>query len=72
MQGVLTMLFPWLTKEDLVNDGKSWWEAYLRQKAALYEIKSAEEVLNAMQNFYESFCCGTPQSEALNFTADEA
>jgi hypothetical protein len=25
-----------------------------------------------MQNFYESFCCGTPQSEALNFTADEA
>ena len=70
-KGVLTMFVPWRDKSDLVLENETWWDAYLRQKESLYENKSIKQTLNAMQNFYESFCRGAPETAEVDFTAEE-
>lgn len=70
-KGVLTMFVPWREKSDLVLENETWWDAYLRQKESLYDDKATRQTLNAMQNYYESFCRGTPETEDFDFTAEE-
>ena len=60
---VLTMFVPFRDMSDLVMEGESWWEAYNRQKIYLYSNKTTKQVIDSMQNFYESFCRPTPDPE---------
>lgn len=70
-KGVLTMFVPWREKSDLVNEGETWWDAYLRQKQSLYDNPAIKQTLDNMQNFYESFCRGQPEMEAFDLTEEE-
>ena len=70
-KGVLTMFVPWREKSDLINEGETWWDAYLRQKQSLYDNAAIKQTLDNMQNFYESFCRGQPEMQAFDLTEEE-
>ena len=62
------MFIPFREKKDLVNEGETWWNAYKRQKAILYENQDTKRTIDSLQNFYESFCRSSPETQSLDFT----
>ena len=62
------MFIPFREKTDLVNEGETWWNAYKRQKAILYENQDTKRTIDSVQNFYESFCRSSPETQSLDFT----
>ena len=67
-KGILIMFIPFREKTDLVNEGETWWNAYKRQKAILYENQDTKRTIDSVQNFYESFCRSSPETQSLDFT----
>lgn len=41
---------------DLLDDGKTWWESFLKRKDAIHNDVKSLDTLKNIQNFYESFC----------------
>ena len=70
-KGVLTMFIPFRDISDLIMEGETWWEAYTRQKYYILSDKTARQVINSLQNFYESFCTSSPETELLGFTEQD-
>ena len=70
-KGVLTMFIPFRDISDLIMEGETWWEAYTRQKYYILSDKTAKQVINSLQNFYESFCTSSPETELLGFTEQD-
>jgi hypothetical protein len=54
-QGVLVMFHPFRKLPDLVNEGETWWNAFLRLKPKLYENTSTKKTIFNIQNYYEAF-----------------
>ena len=67
-KGVLIMFLPFREKTDLVNEDETWWIAYQRQKQILYSNQDTKTTIDSIQNFYESFCRPSSESQALDFT----
>ncbi len=62
------MFLPFRDKTDLVNEGETWWAAYQRQKEILYSNQDTKTTIDSIQNFYESFCRPSPESQTLDFS----
>ena len=65
---VLIMFVPLRKKTDLVNEGETWWDAYKRHKRIMYSNQDTKITIDSIQNFYESFCRPSPETQALDFT----
>ena len=67
-KGVLIMFIPFREKTDIVNEGETWWDAYKRHKHIMYSNQDTKITIDSIQNFYESFCRPSPETQALDFS----
>jgi hypothetical protein len=65
-QGVLIMFVPYLIIPDLQDEGDTWWTSYLKKKTEIDRNSATIQILNNIQNFYESFCRSGNENDGEN------
>ena len=60
------MFVPYRVISDLQDEGDTWWTSYLKKKTEIDRNSATIQILNNIQNFYESFCRSGNENDGEN------